>query len=100
MLNKKTLCTPQKKAKTLATTPDSVQNEFLNNELDLAKAKIASLESALLDRDRTIKIYAERLKAMEGVRFSTLSNQYLTQTPPSAPMTTQSTIPPPPSFPH
>ena len=90
---------PPKKAKTLATTPDSVQNEFLNNELDLAKAKISSLESALLDRDNTIKLYAERLKSMEEVRFSTLSNQYLTKTPPSAQIRPQNSNPPPPSLP-
>ena len=90
---------PPKKAKTLATTPDSVQNEFLNNELDIAKAKISSLESALLDRDNTIKLYAERLKAMEEVRFSSLSNHYLTPTPPSqgaAPLSAPVPPPPPP----
>ena len=59
----------------------------------------SSLESALLDRDNTIKLYAERLKAMEEVRFSSLSNHYLTPTPPSqgaAPLSAPVPPPPPP----
>ena len=88
---------PQKRAKTLASTPDSVQNEFLNNELDIAKAKISSLESAIVDRDNTIKLYGQRLKAMEEVQFSTLSRQYLTPTPPSSQPDSQSTTSPTPS---
>ena len=77
--------------------------------MNLAQAKITSLEAALKERESTIKIMADRMKASESARLSHLGSQYLTPTlpfvptAPSSPATAPTSSPLPPattSSPH
>ena len=83
-----------KKSRGVATTPEGVHLEYLNHEITVARTKITSLESGIKDRDDSIKILGDRIKAMEAPRFSHLRDQYLTPSPPGARSQTPTVTPP------
>ena len=68
---------PSKRPKSSLITPENVHIEYLNQEINIVKTKITSLESQLQEKDERIQILQDNIKAMEAQRLSNLFPQYL-----------------------
>ena len=74
------ISTTQKNKRAKSTpSPKSVQLEFLNKELTIAKTKIATLENDLKRKNEKCKLQEDIIKSLEHPTMSNLFNQYLPQ---------------------
>ena len=72
---------PAKKTRSIATTPDEVNIEFLKRELAFAKTKITSLEATLQNKNDRIDILSERIVTLEGPQLAQMRSEYLNPVP-------------------
>ena len=73
----------KKQNKTLpSTNPEAAENEFLKRELNMAKTEIVKLETKNRDLQRSISLYAARLKLFEEREDVLASERLLGSSPP------------------
>ena len=64
-------------------TPEKAEIESLKIELSYARAQIIDLETKNNDKDKTIKIYSQKLKIFEENRLNSLDEKYFATTAPT-----------------
>ena len=64
-------------------TPEKAEIESLKIELSYARAQIIDLETKNIDKDKTIRIYSQKLKIFEENRLNSLDEKYFTTTAPT-----------------
>ena len=64
-------------------TPEKAEIESLKIELSYARAQIIDLETKNIDKDKTIKIYSQKLKIFEENRLNSLDEKYFATTAPT-----------------
>ena len=65
-------------------TPEKAEIESLKIELSYARTQIIDLETKNIDKDKTIKIYSQKLKIFEENRLNSLDEKYFTTTAPTS----------------
>ena len=78
----KSISAPRNKRSKPTPSPETVQIEFINKELIIAKTKISTLENDIKRKDDTPKLQEERIKSLENAAISSMFNQYLPQSQP------------------
>ena len=71
------------KSNTADLTPEKAEIESLKIELSYARAQIIDLETKNSDKDKTIKIYSQKLKIFEENRLNSLDQKYFSTTSPN-----------------
>ena len=61
-------------------TPEKAEIESLKIELSYARTQIIDLETRNIDKDKTIKIYSQKLKIFEENRLNSLDEKYFATT--------------------
>ena len=93
-LSTKTGVSGKRKSNNLpATTAESMENEFLKKELNMAKTEIVKLEAKLKDNERSLFLYKARVKLFEEREHKISAEKYFGASPDSSPSSSSSASP-------